>query len=496
MTKKIMALILALLMLFSLSACGDSPEDPEVTESPSGEPVSDPEMIIQTKLAYSSIDSLSPFTVESAVNSRLMALLYDGLFTVDASYTASPALAQGCAGAAQTLNITLDISKKFSDGSAVSADDVIYSFEKAKESPVYAQRLRNFVSVTSSNSSNLIFTLEHPDVYAVNCLTFPVVKKGSDEDTPIGSGRYKLVKSGSRLLLLQNVYHDHFTPSITCIELTEIKNSSVTSSSLEIGNTCFSFNDLSSGSYSRVNAVTVDVLMNNLVFLSVNTENEALAVPEVRQAISAAINRAEIATSAYQGHAKPAVTPFNPDWSEVSSVSSEVNADPAALLAAEGVNVKSKTFSLLVNSDNKFKTETAHLIASALTAAGMETVVNEMNTESFAYAAKRGNFDFCINEVRLTANMDLTDLFMGGECAPGLTYAAQAKSFERYEQLRNGDCEIMDFINAFSAELPFIPLFYRYASACYTNSLDLCKTTCNDNDVFSNIESWKLTKAD
>lgn len=495
MIKKITAILLTTAMLAGLlCACGDSTEEP-VTKSADSvtQPISE---TAQAKLVYSKNDSLNPFEAETSVNIRLMGLLYDGLFTLDAAYNAKPVVATGCAEGAETLNVTLNTGVKFSDGSAVTAADVIYSFEQAKESVAYGERLRGFGTASTTNAYNIIFHLEEPDTFAKNCLTFPIVKKNSDEEMPLGTGRY-VIEKGSKLLLKKNQYRKGFTPNMTCIELTEIKDPSAVGSSLEIGNTCFSFDELTEGSYTRVNASTVDVLLNNLVYLGINGDNEYLNSPLIRRAINSALNRQNIVTTAYQGHAKAAYTPFNPDWHRIAGSVDEVVTESLTieeLLSQSGLDLNGRRFSLLVNGDNAFKRETAKMIAGDLSAIGIETVVNILDYESYMEAVRNDGYDMYLGEIRLTANMDISDLFYGGSCDYGMTKAAQEQSFERYTQLRRGDCELMDFINTFAQEYPFIPVCYRAAIGAYTNALERGGAACCDGDVYCNIETWKIVK--
>ncbi|MEE1011989.1 MAG: hypothetical protein U0L11_08155, partial [Acutalibacteraceae bacterium] len=103
----------------------------------------------------------------------------------------------------------------------------------------------------------LVFTLERSDPYALACLTFPVVKNGSEGDLPVGSGRYSVKTSGETTYLVVNNKKSGFNPVIKTITLVPVRDSESVESSLEIGNTGFFYNDLSSGSYSRINAKTV-----------------------------------------------------------------------------------------------------------------------------------------------------------------------------------------------------------------------------------------------
>lgn len=73
-------------------------------------------------------------------------------------------------------SVTVTLSgARFSDGSSVSPQDVVYSFNKAKASSRYGQLLSNIQSAKASGGA-VTFTLSSPDPYVLNALSFPVVK--------------------------------------------------------------------------------------------------------------------------------------------------------------------------------------------------------------------------------------------------------------------------------------------------------------------------------
>ena len=503
--KRLICIILsALVPALAFAACSrggtDLPvPDAETTAVPEPSTNEDGSILAEARLVYAKNDSLNPYEAESSLNIRLLSLVYDGLFTLDKQYNLNGVIAKGCAGGTNTVNVMLDTSAVFSDGTPVTQQDIVYSFELAKKSATYRERLAHFTDVSSPNPSNMIFTLDEPDIYAQNCLTFPIIKEGSDEARPTGTGRYVFAEDAGRLLLKANPRRRNFSPSVSCFELTEIKDSSVTNSSLEIGSTCFSFDTLDGGSYTRVNAKTQNVLMNNLVYLGINGSNEYLADSLIRRAVSSAIDRNEIVTSSFQGHAKAVVSPFNPDWYVISGTDGAPtleNSDIPSLLEESGNDPGRLPFSLVVNGENAFKLDAAKQIRQMLSRAGISVVVYALPLEDYYTAVRSGDFDMYIGEVQLTANMNLYPLFRGGRCSYGVTDSIQEQSFARYVQLLSGECEIMDFINVFASELPFIPLCYRSGLALYTNSIDYGGSVCCVNDVFCNVDRWTVVKDD
>ncbi len=486
--KKFAALVLILsLLVTALCSCKKEPDE-----------VDDPHIVTNLnegntstlKLAYSKADMLDPFTCTMSANIQILGLVYDGLYKLDKTYQPVPVIAKSSIVSGTTVNVTLN-SVNFSDGSALTAKDVAYSFNKAKNAPYYAERLTNVASVSISSTNMLVFTLTNPDPYVLACLTFPIVKNGAEGELPIGSGRYAAQVSGETVYLVVNSKKSGFNPTIKTIMLVPVRDSSSIESSLEIGNTGFYYNDLSSGSYSRINAKTVEMGINNFVYIAFNSSSEIFSNPLIRQAVNLAINRKEIALTAFQGHARETYSPFNPDWHKLASKDLVIPTDitkAAELIVQSGIDVTQKEVSLLVNKENGFKLEAAEFIVGYLTALGFKVNLKAYEPQYYTEAVELGSYDMYIGEIRLMPNMDLSPLLGGTQ---GFGIDPLCPSAARYSQLLSGGCELMDFLNTFNEDLPVIPLCYRNGAASYTNSMN-ADYACCDGDVFYDIETWSF----
>lgn len=443
------------------------------------------------KLAYSKADMLDPFSATMTANIQILGLVYDGLFKLDKSYEPIPVIAKSGVTGGTSVNVNLDTCS-FSDGSAITAQDIVYSFDRAKFSPAYSEKLKNFSGANAAASNMIVFTLKAPDPYAVSCLTFPIVKNGSSGNLPVGSGRYTPEISGETTYLVVNKNKTGFNPAIKTIMLVPVRDSSSLESSLEIGNTGFHFNDLSGGVFSRINAKTVEMGINNLVYLAFNSESEFFSNRLLRQAVGFAINRKEITSTAFQGHARETYSPFNPDWYALASKDLFLSTDiqkATALIEESEIDIAEKEISILVNKENQFKLETARFIRDYLVSLGFVVNLKEYELKYYSEALELGSYDMYIGEVKLSPNMDLNSLLGGGALSFGIN--SESTVCTRYSQLLSGNCELMDFINTFNDELPFIPLCYRNAAVSYSNELQN-DANCCDGDVFFDIEAWNF----
>ena len=187
--------------------------------------------------------------------------------------------------------------------------------------------------------------------------------------------------------------------------LVPVRDSSSVESSLEIGNTGFYYNDLSSGTYSRINAQTVEMGINNFVYLAFNSSSEIFSNQLIRQAVNIAVNRSEITATAFQGHARPAYSPFNPDWYKLASKDLIISVDinkAKELIQQSGTDISQKEVSLLVNKENQFKLEAAQFISDYLTLLGFKVVLKDYEPEYYTEAIELGSYDMYIGEIRLT----------------------------------------------------------------------------------------------
>lgn len=489
MKKAIVFLVIISVIVSAFCGCGDNVIiNPEKTTTPSGHTQSEGVL----NLAYTKADTLNPYTTKTTANLQILSLVYDGLYKLDKAYEPIPVIAKSAIVSGTTVNVTLN-NVSFSDGTAVTASDVVKSFDSAKFSAAYSARLENFSGANISASNMVVFTMKNPDPYALSCLTFPIIKNTASSESPIGSGRYKIEKSGESVYLVVNSKKSGFNPSLKTIMLVPVRAADSLESSVEIGNTAFYYNDLSGGTFSRINAKTVEMGINNMVYLTFNYKSEMFANAKIRQAVNLALDRNEIVTTAFQGHARAAYAPFNPEWHALASKDLIIpqSIEKASQLIAESeIDITQKEISLLVNADNQFKLETAQFIQSYLSALGFKVVLKDYSTEYYTEAIELGAYDIYIGEVRLPYNMDLSSLLtLGGSVSYGIS--AESAAAKRYSQLISGGCELMDFINTFNEDPPFLPLCFRNAAVSYATSLQDCYGCC-DGDVFYDIENWSF----
>lgn len=493
MTKlKKFSVILLCLTLF-LTGCTSKPTDETDTGS-SAPAVTDASKQKILKLPFSENDSLNPFFAQSEINVQLSELMYQSLYKLNMNYEQQPELAVSGSVSGTKVLVSLG-SFSFSDGSSVTADDVVYSFNKAKVSVAYASLLGFFASADSEGGS-VVFNLTKENIFALQCLTFPIVKSGTADNkasVPIGSGAYVLDKNNT---LTKNKYNP--SAKIGTVQLVDVSNAINEAYVLQTGDISFCFDNLKTGSYTKINAVTRSVLLNNLVYIGLNSASPALADANVRIAIASSVDISNIASNAFQGNAVAGRLPFNPNWSKITGINAELNSAAAvSLLEKAGYNKLDKSslrsngtvslnLKLVVNSGNSFRVAAANSIASSLKKIGIGVTVTSLSFADYSKAIQTGEFDMYIGEVKLPDDMSLNAFFAsGGSAASGINLSSGVVS--QYYSMLSGALTVQSFSEAFLKDMPFIPLCFRTGISASLRGVNLNIETSR---WYNNIEDW------
>ena len=525
--KRILALLLSLLMIM-LIGCKSSTQSNDNSESGSGETVKTaPESL---SLLYRSNDTLNPYAASSLLNRQLSYLLYDPLVKVDNFYQPKFILAKDIDYNGKSCTITLN-DAYFSDGSAVTAEDVVYCYSLAKNSKlIYAKQLNAVSSMVAEGNKTISVKLTKADPYFANLLDFPVFKKESekavDEDNiplpPIGSGRY--VPDLKNEQLISNPVHINGKPSVNKISLLHAPDDEVIEHNLESNYVSLYYTDLSDGVIHSMTGTSHFVNLNNFVYLGTNMNYGKCKNEKMRYLISEAINRTEICNTAYHELATPATGIFNPVWADAKGLQNisptTVSQNLVAYLNDLGYNNKNDegyyvasnqvvlTLSLICYRDNDRHVAVAEAVAAQLKNIGIKVNVQKLGWEGYLWTLQNGQFDLYVAETRILNNMDVSGLVIpGGSMAYGIykdqgdtsldqsqnkgdnvgddvaeslddNFAIQYTLDDSIRGFYNGEYSLVDIINSFNAGMPLIPICYRYG-------LTTCDVALEINEISS-----------
>ena len=524
MLKKIVSVFLCFTML-CLIGCGKAEE-----EKPQEKPQDS--SAVQTsnelKLLYCANDTLNPYKTINKLNAELGLLLFDCLVKYDNNFETVYCLASSVTVEDKSCTVTLR-NATFSDGSTVSADDVVYSFNLARESERFKDIFYEVESATATDSSHIVFTLSSADPYFEKLLCFPIIKTGSDtlrnEDNvelpPIGSGRY--IFDSKEAVLTKNSNHFISGGSIEKITLINAPDSESMEHYVEVGATDIYFAEMNDDSIIRMSSKKVSVNRNNLIYLGINHNYGPLKSDEIRFAISAAISRKDIATKSFHTNASPATGFFHPAFAAVSDYQS-INPESDKKISIENLsnigynrlnderyyennNGKILEFTLLVNRDSASKLAAANLIAEQLADAGIKITVNALSKDGYFAALQNGDFQLYLGEVKFLANMDIRALVKaGGSAAYGMitpTVQTEADGTQYYDNetsyvsvldgFYEGKNTIIDVASALQSSMPIIPLLYRNSLVFYSNDIEDVYNP-SYSDIFISIDKYIVKK--
>lgn len=498
-------------------------------------------------LLYSSSDTFDPYTAATDANRQLCKLLYEPLVKLDNEFNAVYRLAQDVLQEGNVFRVKLK-SVSFSDGSPLTAEDVVYSFNLAKSSATeYAYKLYEAASASSEGSQTVVFKASKTDPYFINLLDFPIIKKDSDKQTtsdsvalpPIGCGRYRLDDSHTKLVLNDKSISNAADYSLKEIRLIDAPDGESLSHYVEIGAADMYYSDISDGNILRMSGKKLNININHIVYIGVNYSYGDLSKSELRQAISAGIDRLSICRDAYYNNAIAATGFFNPQWKPVKSVQNietaanqEItieNLEKIGYNRVDGAGVRKNAggvqlkLDLLVNGENRLRAAAARIISNQLSAYGFKINVVEKSFEDYKATLEAGNFQLYLGEVQITPNMDLSSLVTeGGSAAYGIkklqTPSADSESFvteaeqatssptdgaaapeeqsadaaELIEGFYSGKNTVADVASVLQNEMPFIPVCYRTGVLFYNDNIENVNNS-SASDIYFSIESYKYS---
>lgn len=164
----------------------------------------------QVELSMYNPHTLNPLEGISYSVDQALRLVYEPLYSINDTYELVPQIATSL-GEAEGLNMTisLDPSHTFSNGVALTADDVVYSYAFIKNAPNSGYKyVTEYISQISAVDANTIrVSFAQTNRFNAYALTFPIISKSYVESDaydpmqPVGSGKYYL-KDMQRMLYM------------------------------------------------------------------------------------------------------------------------------------------------------------------------------------------------------------------------------------------------------------------------------------------------------
>ncbi|MBR6793240.1 MAG: ABC transporter substrate-binding protein [Clostridia bacterium] len=473
--KRLLAVILALSLL--LGGCVGEGLDPESAGHQPGAYGNDaeehevlPARNYISMIFYEDMD-IHPLTATNRENHELLKLVYSPLIRLNSALKTEYVLAEEVKTEGTTVTLRLKEGLRFSDGSAVTAEDVAAGFKLIKKTPAspYYGRLKNVKRYSVTDGRTVTITLYEADTDFINCLDIPVIqKKGT-----AGCGPYQFAEQGGERVLVPNP-HYFATPAISVIHLKKPADEQERQNMFSLGlldvyfATAESTLVFSGGKDFQVQTYAGD----NLLYLGVNCQSGRLADAKFRGFLSGLIGRQKLTEGVLLGQAEATAYPFQSAWYKAEGLTQDHNwTDPQKkekaaalklnltenmLLDAEG---KQLTFTLMALEESGVHKSTAQAVAESLALSGIRLQVETVSREVYNARLAKGEYELYLGEVRTGRTLN-TGLYAAGSAinygffsADPLEAAAAA--------YRKGEKSLKEFATVFDQYTPIIPLAYR-----------------------------------
>ena len=429
--KKIISIVLTLLLLAGmLSGCQGEKEpytptgagltwDEDYTGPVAQQNQEESSQVL--KLTYYPDRSMNPYSCTDFTNRALFALIYQSLFAVDRNYEVQPQLCKNYRVSQDMKSYTFYLDKAtFADGTPLTVEDALASLQAAKQSAYYSGRFSHITGIAAAADGGITVTLDTPMENLPLLLDIPIVKQTELEaNAPIGTGPYYLDASTQSPVLRKNSqWWCSADMVVTAPAITLVPAESIAGirDSFEFEGLSLVCADPGSDRYAdyRCDYELWDCESGIFLYLSCNMESAVFSDPDVRSALTYAIDRETIAATYYRGFARATTLPASPQSPNYSSNLASKYVYDGGEQFTQAVTDASKSSTeiiLLVNKDDSLRLRVARDIAQMLGKCGLKVTMSEKSSSACQSALKKKEFDLYLGQTKLSPNMDLTEFF-------------------------------------------------------------------------------------
>ncbi|MEY8368046.1 ABC transporter substrate-binding protein [Anaerovoracaceae bacterium 42-11] len=469
-------------------------------------------------LAMDRVETLNPLVSRDSDVYYISQLLFSSLFRLDESLNIESEAVKSYQTNSENGSVSLKLRTdvKFSDGSSLTANDVratVNAILRIGTDGPYYEYASKIDSVQVSDTYSLTISFEDPADAALDNLVFPIISAvnyDTDSDRPIGSGPYAISSYDSTKYLNLNPNKHYFGEKPgNKLRFKVLPDKSRTSGlmTMEAVTAYVSRDQDADADAEDKELKTQKISSGELEYLGFNFKNQILAKKEVRQAIACAVDVEGLIHDNYGGAGVSSDSIYFPGFLGTENKGDAYAQDIKGaidLLAAAGyrdVNEdglledeegKKVSMTILVNSNDGNRKDTAESIAAALKEIGIDTKVKSLGWQSYKTAVKEGEFDLYLGGYKFDKKFDLRELFRNGNAIGYKNTTVQSyvnqmetclsseKQKELYEKLKP----------LLAEELPYYCLCYK-TYAFITVPRFTGESLPTFFDIYRGCESWR-----
>ena len=343
------------------------------------------------------IKTLDPQKTVDSASLSVIQMINQKLFKIDNDGNIIPEIAEEVTKV-DTKTTLIKIKKDlfFSNGEPVTVDDVLFSLNRAKESPRMTQdfyMIESFEKVDDATIKVKTFYEAGNLLHKLASMGASIMNKKAleeNENNIIGSGMFKLKEwvAGDRIVLERNEYFKEANSNVKEIIIKFIPEANSRMIMLETGEVDIAEAllplDFQKISREDDKFTTVEMQSSSNMFIGFDLRDKHLSDKRVRQAIAYAINNQDIVDSIYNGSATVATSPIPKITTGHNENSNpyEQNIEKAKELLAEAGYPNGFDIVLNVNEDNQ-RVDTAVVIQDNLKAIGINVQIKTYQWASY-----------------------------------------------------------------------------------------------------------------
>lgn len=443
-----------------------------------------------------------PCGPDGSNNSDLIVLnnCYDPLISMNADGTLAPCLADSWEISEDGLVYTFHLKEgvKFHDGSAMTAEDVVFTFDLSSQNTTGKALIINYDHSQVIDEKTVAVHLTEPfapflngiasrAAYIISKAHYEAVGADGYLEQPIGTGAYKFVSALRGDTVTLEAFEDYFggAAPIKKVEIKIMTDTTTQTIALESGDvdailspsisSCIKLDEGAGVTWdSSPSAGRVSMLLSE-------NNGQPGKDKNFRKAVQSAINKSDIIEGATEGYAAQLDIDICPAYSAVPQGYQTVAYDvekAKEYLAASGYN--QEPFEIIVQSGTEIETA-AQIIQAQLMEAGINCTINAVDTATFNDLWYAGKFGAMIRETT-SSLMDadgISNFYMGVPYAP-----TDNNQFGRTKELYDicmearktqGDARkdlYLKVVDIVTEEAYQIPLYASPGTMAYSSSLN------------------------
>ena len=482
-------------------------------------------IITDLRMEIVSYDSINPLISNNRNVQEITKLVFEPLIQLDENYKLQPCLATEWAKSGDTSYIIkLRNSVKWQDGTSFTSQDVKYTIDTLKQiSSIYSYNVQHIASVDIIDEDSVRLNLDTVIPFFEYNLIFPIVSSnyfsGQDiqntdkNNTPIGTGMFKIDSNSESTVVLKknpdwwNISQKN--AKVETINVNKYSSMGEAYNAFKLGNIDIltTENINIEDNLGTIGYIKKEYYGRQHDFIALNTADNLLSRPEVRKAISFAIDKSGIVTSVFGGKYYTADNPLDyGNWTFYQNSSSTgYNPDQAKqVLIDAGWSYKygnwQKTenyrtirlnINLTVDSDNGNQSAVADLIKSNLENVGIHVTISKLNHDRYETALNNRSYGMIIAGTNSSLSPSLVTYFGSGNLA---NYQNNDANNLLNELLNLTDeNKIKDdtnkLIEIYKNDVPYISLYFNKMNVIYSTSL-VGEVKPNQYNIFYGIENW------